>query len=941
MLDLIITILLKSYGLLKLNNFRLYLFISFLSLTFGLKAQDIKLLKQELQIQQDTIPTIFKVVQNTYLTNAKGLKSLSFYIWANAFSSNSTALNKRFLENYRLDQQFTSISKRGRVFIDSIKTNGFPVLNYKYTDDNQDILKIDLASESLKNPDFLEIQFFYHLRLPKSKLSGYGIDKNKILLKEFYFVPVMDTSKNYHHKNLEDLPEPKSIIRYSIKTNSKEKKHYSNVGISGDNNIKDLQILISEVPLDSFKVLNKNIYISPLYPNKLSIEDKQIKINKMMGYFKEILGEFPQNQILITSSDLEKHPLYGPDWLPDFINPFDTSLLWELRILHQLSMKYADQMEVDKRKNPWIVTAISSFVEYNYLKRFYPELKLTGNLSKKKWLNYYYVSKVPFTQKFPFLYLYMARMNIDQALSTPLDSLSNFNREAANPAKMALGMEMLKNEGEAEIFYKLLKRFYQESISKKVTSEDFFNFFKIPSNHWMNDYLYSRTKYNYKLKRIRFHGDSIYLEIKNKNKKGAALPLQIFGLSGSQLQFIKNIPPINTDSIIHIENKKKWDYLGINFFNQYPELNDRDNYIKLTHSLFKKPLQIRFLKDFENPLKKQIFINPFVEYNYYDGLIIGSQFYNDGILHQDLNYSFSPSYSLKAHHLSGSFSISKTHYFEQFKPFAIKYGIGGSYFHYNFDLTYKKINPHINLMFRSPDLRSRKAQQINLEYLYINKEVPQGLSTEDSSYQVWDLNLQNSNVNIISDRFYKLDLQLSSLFGKLSGSYRWRWLTHKTSQMDFRFFAGVFLYNRTQSDYFSFALDRPTDYLFQYHYYGRSESSGLFHQQFIWAEGGFKTFFDDQFANQWLISNNLNIGLWKWFNLYGDIAYKKSRNQSPGFYYDSGLRVNLVQDYFEIFFPVYSSKGFEINQTGYLQKIRLVFTIDLPHLQKMFTRSWY
>jgi hypothetical protein len=48
-------------------------------------------------------------------------------------------------------------------------------------------------------------------------------------------------------------------------------------------------------------------------------------------------------------------------------------------------------------------------------------------------------------------------------------------------------------------------------------------------------------------------------------------------------------------------------------------------------------------------------------------------------------------------------------------------------------------------------------------------------------------------------------------------------------------------YNKTASDFFSYAADRPTDYLFDYNYLGRSESTGLYSQQFILAEGGFKS----------------------------------------------------------------------------------------------------
>jgi hypothetical protein len=53
-------------------------------------------------------------------------------------------------------------------------------------------------------------------------------------------------------------------------------------------------------------------------------------------------------------------------------------------------------------------------------------------------------------------------------------------------------------------------------------------------------------------------------------------------------------------------------------------------------------------------------------------------------------------------------------------------------------------------------------------------------------------------------------------------------------------------------NYYSFALDRPTDYLFDYNYYGRSENTGFFcQQQLIIAEGGFKSK-QIPFANQWM-----------------------------------------------------------------------------------------
>jgi hypothetical protein len=69
-----------------------------------------------------------------------------------------------------------------------------------------------------------------------------------------------------------------------------------------------------------------------------------------------------------------------------------------------------------------------------------------------------------------------------------------------------------------------------------------------------------------------------------------------------------------------------------------------------------------------------------------------------------------------------------------------------------------------------------------------------------------------------------------------------------------RIYAGTFIYNNSNSDFLA-ALDRPTDYLFDYGYYGRSESSG-FSQQLILAEGGFKSKLNTPYANQWMTTLN-------------------------------------------------------------------------------------
>ena len=73
-------------------------------------------------------------------------------------------------------------------------------------------------------------------------------------------------------------------------------------------------------------------------------------------------------------------------------------------------------------------------------------------------------------------------------------------------------------------------------------------------------------------------------------------------------------------------------------------------------------------------------------------------------------------------------------------------------------------------------------------------------------------------------------------------------------------FLGAFVYGNTQSKIpYQFRMNGMTgsqDYLFDYNYLGRSESTGLFSQQYIQAEGGFKSKLNNPFANQWMTTIN-------------------------------------------------------------------------------------
>ena len=72
----------------------------------------------------------------------------------------------------------------------------------------------------------------------------------------------------------------------------------------------------------------------------------------------------------------------------------------------------------------------------------------------------------------------------------------------------------------------------------------------------------------------------------------------------------------------------------------------------------------------------------------------------------------------------------------------------------------------------------------------------------------------------------------------------------------------------------------------------------------------------------------MSFNVWNWIEVYGDLGFVKNRATQPEFIYDSGIRLNLVTDYFELYFPVYSNLGWEAAQENYSEKIRFIITLS-------------
>jgi hypothetical protein len=305
-------------------------------------------------------------------------------------------------------------------------------------------------------------------------------------------------------------------------------------------------------------------------------------------------------------------------------------------------------------------------------------------------------------------------------------------------------------------------------------------------------------------------------------------------------------------------------------------------------------------------------------------------------------FDINPSFSTTTQTLSGKVAMFVNQYNRNSRLYNIKYLVNAQFLHYAPDAFYTRFNPSVVMRFRPDNLRDNRKQAIILREVIVNREKSKFIVDENTdNYAVFNARYFNSKTEVTEHFNFTADFQAANSFGKLSGEIQYRKLFDNNRQVNVRLFAGSFLYRNTESDYFNFGLDRPTDYLFESDYLGRSETTGLFSQQSIVADGFFKSMLKTRSANQWMATANASFNIWNWVELYGDIGFVKNKNTAAEFVYDNGVRLNLVTDYFELYFPVYSNNGWEISQPNYNEKIRFIVTFNPDTLINLFTRKWF
>ena len=923
---------------------------------------------------------IIKIDQEIIFFNNSnhGINHLILNDWPHSYSTSSSPLGKRLSEDFTLNFQRSTKNQRGSTKIIQLNQGAFQN-KYERIEGQIDLIKVFLKEKLNPNKKAV-INIKYEIKIPINDFTGYGIDKDQSIRMSEWFLSLSKFNNSIWLKqsnlDLDDISidpayysfrisfpkdfnlisnisiDKKNIFSKKLVFNSiKELKIHNPIFLTKNNKFKEFdinnKIILTDLDTGQKKsdsVVNKIMnYVNRKIGNKSLSNIKQKDsinfdsiLNKTFNYVQNKLGDYSLKKLIISEFNLKRNPIYGFNNIPDVFNPFEIKFIKELNILKQIINQYLKNLiPFNQRKDFWEVKGIETFLLMDYINTYYSDVNLIGKYSKLSFLKNREYSKFKFSEQFRLFDNIISSRNINQPIKTPLDSLTRVNYKIINPYKSGLSFKMLNDYlGDNQVL-KTIKEF---SNTNKLNSKDYKSLLEqLDVKYqigWFNKFLKYDRNIDFSIKKISDN------QIENKflisNNSDLNIPIKI----SLDQQNIKNtfwIKLNKRDTIIKTKNQTT---IKINPEKYFSE-NSFSNNISST---FKNKKKIKFVlfNDFEDNLTTKINYIPLFNYNLYDGIMPGISFSNSSVIKKAFNYKVVPYLSTKQNELLGKVNLKYTSYNKNKNTdlFSIDYFLGASTFHYKDDLSYNTFFPSILMSFRDKDLRSNSRKYLSLRYMSVFREENINVK-EYPNYNILNLKYVLSNSSVEKAFNFKTDFQYNRDFIKTSLTLNYRNYYKNNRQFNVRLFIGKFLKNRTKDDYFSFSTYRARDYLFSANLLGRSENSGFYSQQYIGSEGGFKSRINTDYANDYIFSINSGITIWQWIEAYGGSALIKNNNKKLVFDYESGIRLNILTDYFELYLPVYSSLGNELSQSDYLSKIRFRVSFDPRTLSGLISRRWF
>jgi hypothetical protein len=890
--------------------------------------------------------------------SGKELDTVKLLNWVSAYHRRGTSLVYRKLEDRNTDLHFAKKEELGKLISLEIKNAGHTIPVSPVADEN---LLLPLQ-EALAPGEKVNLQLHYQIQLPDRKFTGYGTSDTQVALKYFFIVPDHFDPGNNSPRNYADIEESVNFntfwavnfdlpVNYFIESNLQQIQMNSFKGYLDS----DPEFLISQNEYPSIKMDIDGINIEVKFGYNLTAQEKQnleFYLPLQLRFIKQKIGFVPE-RLFISEKFRSKEDFFGNNdisfWKFRF-RLFTDAEKTDLDYFGIMAKKILDESIItDKQDNHWFKNGLKSYLEIQYLKKFYPQTKLLGTLPETKVfgikpLKLFHASNVKLIERYGLAYQYIMSQNLDQKIDEKYAVLSNFNDMAISNFETGTLFSYSADKMGHENFDATVRNFISKNTDKQLNPRDFLKKLaeKDKRTAYLEDFIQHKNRVNFKLKRFKKEGDSLNVKISKNTLADIPVKLETETKTGQKKEYwidTSSNAKTQTVAIPAMEVYK----ITLNDDYIFPEANYRDNFL-YAKGLFSnmRKIKLKLIKDIPNPEFNEIYINPRIRFNNtYDKFLIGFNFKNQSLFDQKFLYSITPTYSTGTGKLVGSGSVAYSFLPAESMIRSLTFGISGSFFHYDYDLAYRKASVFSNINFRK-NPRSTVSRGIGVSYNYFERDLNQEmiLKNDYDRYNLWSVGYGYSDSQSIHEKSLSISTQGMEDFNKVTAEGFYRWEFAPKQKLSVRLFAGYFIRNNTRNNTFNYGISRVSDYSFSYNLLGQSATGGILSQQYVLADGGFKSFIPGT-VNKWLTSVNVDTSVWKIFHIYADAGVYQNSNQPTKFIWDSGIKVRVIPDFLEIYFPVQSSLGFEPAFKDYAKRIRYTLILNLSSIINAARRGWY
>lgn len=709
-----------------------------------------------------------------------------------------------------------------------------------------------------------------------------------------------------------------------------------------------------ELPITGRKVTTWAMFVTHHYN---LWEDAIEYLNDGTYYYSKWNGEYPYNQVTAVDGTISAG---GGMEYPNVtvIGNASSKAELEVVIVHEVGHNwFYGLLGSNERDHGWMDEGLNTLNELRYIRTKYPNNKQLSDMMGG-FAEMIHLEHLSHHDMSDFSYSMVAGYGLDQPIETHSAEFTPTNYGAIMYSKTGLVLTFLKDYLSDSLFDASMQTYYDRWHYKHPQPEDLKAVFEEVTGEdlsWVfHDLIETTAHIDHKICGVKQKDGVSTVTVKNVGQ--VTSPVRVDALSYGKVRETKWIDPYDGKETVTFDGTT-FDQFVIDYDKNMPEVNRNNNSWRKKGLIGKQEkVEFEFLGGDNERDKSQVWWSPAVGANKYDKFMIGAMFHNITIPKNKFEYTLIPMFSVGGPNNFAGYGDLKYSWVPKQNIKTITLGVTGKSYANGLgsaiDSTtapvgvYYVAQPYLEFHIGKPVNRTFYKQKLRLMGAYVFENANFFNSTTAGGMMEYTYTY-NKGIHGINGqlRLDYYDVEQSSGISDAAFSlmnvgaeitYNLEYWESQGKGLEIRaFFGQNLMYNGPENSRYGFAMSGQSgtmDVFYEHTMGGRNEVEGMYSNQRIENQGGFRSVSNFGISNSMLFATNLYleipyapIGVFADYGIFDDAGIMVSM-------YNMGLGMR-IKNRFGIYFPVLESANIQAAYPAdikYWNKIR--FTLDLRNL---------